>query len=39
MYTKTNLLVTKGVVALVLAGFADYGRVARYAEDCLVHPY
>ena len=37
MYTKTNLLLTKPVV-LVLVDDVDYGRVPRYAEDCLVRP-
>jgi len=38
-YTKTNLLLTKAVVVVVvLAVGVDYGRVPRYAENCLVRP-
>ena len=36
IYTKTNLLVTKGVVALVLVDDEDYDRALRCEQGCLV---
>jgi len=38
MYTKTNLLLTKGVVALVLVDDGDYDRAILSFPNFEVHP-
>ena len=38
MYTKTNLLLTKAVVALVVVGGVDYGRAVLSFPNVVVRP-